>query len=75
MPHYKDGTPAQVGDIVRGKGYNVPHEVVGRVMRVTADKHCNLTVACVTEASQLVGQDAVLASTEYGEAAAFEKIS
>ena len=22
MPHYKDGTPAKVGDIVVGKGYN-----------------------------------------------------
>ncbi len=29
--HYRDGTPAQVHDIVKGKPYNTPHEVVGVV--------------------------------------------
>lgn len=75
MPRYKDGSPAQAGDIVRGRGYNVPHEVVGRVMRVTVNSHCNLTVACVTRSSQVIGQNVVVATTEYGEAAAFEKIA
>lgn len=51
MPHYADGVEAKVGDIVRGKGYNVKDdngeliEIVGVVLRV--DSHasqCNITL-------------------------------
>lgn len=30
--HYKNGTEAELGDIARGKGYNLPYEVQGVVV-------------------------------------------
>jgi hypothetical protein len=48
MPHYKDGTPAQVGDLVKGKPYNTPREIVGEVISVTpGSESCNCMVAFV----------------------------
>ncbi len=54
MPHYKDGTPAAIGDIVRGKGYNVKDrdgnlaEFVGTVVGITpGSSSCNIQVAYV----------------------------
>lgn len=45
MPHYKDGTKAEVGDHVVGKPYNTDHEVAGTVVSISpgADS-CNLMV-------------------------------
>lgn len=55
MPHYKDGSPAKVGDIVRGKGYNLKdedgelREIIGTVVQVTPGaSSCNVQVL-VTE--------------------------
>ena len=46
MPHYKDGTEAKVGDVVKGKPYNTPCEVVGTVVQITpGSESCNLVVA------------------------------
>lgn len=51
MPHYKDGTVAKVGDIVKGKGYNVKDEagqlkeLVGVVVGVELSSSCNLRLA------------------------------
>ncbi|MGD0263554.1 MAG: hypothetical protein ABSD47_01205 [Candidatus Methylomirabilota bacterium] len=52
MPHYKDGTLAQVGDIVKGKGYNVKgpdgelKEIVGQVLEITPmATRCNVVLA------------------------------
>ncbi len=51
MPHYKDGTPAHVGDVVRGIGYNLkdgdrPREFVGTVVGVVpTSATCNIQVA------------------------------
>ena len=88
MPHYKNGTPAGVGDIVKGKGYNVPHEIIGKVLEVSEKSDtCNLTVACVTRESMILKPDPtnvpgsqisyteVRATIEYGQADAFEKIA
>lgn len=51
MPHYKDGTPAKIGDTVKGKGYNLRitdgelRELVGTVVDVRpGTETCNLTV-------------------------------
>jgi len=58
MPHYKDGTPAKVGDVVRGKGYNVKgpdgqlKEITGIVVHVQPGPTCNLQVA-FAEVSEL----------------------
>lgn len=47
MPHYADGSEARVGDLVKGKGYNVPHEIIGRVVNVRPGESCTLSVAFV----------------------------
>jgi len=49
MPHYKDGTEAKPGDIARGKGYNIPHEITGVVLQVFPSESCNLRIAVATE--------------------------
>lgn len=52
MPHYKDGTEAKIGDVVKGKGYNVKDkdgnlkEIYGIVVGVTPSAvSCNIKVA------------------------------
>jgi hypothetical protein len=45
--HYKDGTPAKVGDLVRGIGYNIKHEIQGIVVGCVASDTCNIQVAHV----------------------------
>jgi hypothetical protein len=48
MPHYKDGSPAQVGDLVKGKPYNTPREVVGEIVSIIpGTESCNCQVAFV----------------------------
>lgn len=60
MPHYKDGTEAKVGDIVKGTGYNVkdkdgsPRVIHGKVIQVTKAESCNLAVAHLDEKSPLL---------------------
>jgi hypothetical protein len=88
MPHYKSGTLAAIGDIVRGKGYNIPHEIIGKVLEISEKSdNCNLTVACVTKESMILKNDVigspgmtihyteVRATIEYGQADQFEKIA
>ena len=58
MPHYKSGTAAAVGDIVKGRGYNVPHEIIGKVLEISEKSDtCNLTVACVSKESMVLRPD------------------
>ena len=64
MPHYADGTLAQVGDLVAGKPYNTKHEVIGQVMQVTPGESCNLIVA-FAETLELT-QDEALALSKAG---------
>jgi hypothetical protein len=46
MPHYADGTEVNLGDHVKGKPYNTPHEVTGVVVGLVRDSEsCNLRVA------------------------------
>jgi hypothetical protein len=48
MPHYKNGVPAEVGDLVKGQPYNTPHEIVGTVIQITEGTDCcNCIVAFV----------------------------
>lgn len=45
MPHYKDGTVAQIGDHVVGKPYNTDHEVAGTIVSISPGSDtCNLQV-------------------------------
>lgn len=46
--HYKDGTPAAIGDKVKGKPYNTIGEVVGEMVSITpGSDSCNCIVAFV----------------------------
>lgn len=90
MPHYKDGTEARIGDVIKGRGYNVPHDVIGVLVDIRAGATCNLSVSCVANSSQLVAtlhkdtDTGVLRTvmstmraepiTEYGQADAFELV-
>lgn len=49
MPHYKDGTPAEIGDHVRGVPYNTKGaEVVGTLVQITEGcDSCNCIVAFI----------------------------
>jgi hypothetical protein len=51
LPHYKDGTPAKPGDIIRGTGYNIKdedgqlQEIVGVLLAVNPNTDvCNVTI-------------------------------
>lgn len=47
--HYANGREAKIGDVVRGKGYNIKHEIIGMLVNCNpAATACNCTVACVT---------------------------
>lgn len=49
--HYKDGTPAHLGDIARGRGYNLPHDVQGVVVGLTpGSEACSIHVATLRTA-------------------------
>lgn len=46
--HYKNGREAKVGDLVRGKGYNFKHEIIGILIAANPQSDtCNCTVATV----------------------------
>jgi hypothetical protein len=45
MPHYKDGTPAAIGDIVKGKQYDSGPEVRGVVVGISPSSDtCNMRI-------------------------------
>lgn len=47
--HYSNGRIARVGDVVRGKGYNIKHEIIGLMTRInTGSESCNCEVACIS---------------------------
>ncbi len=56
MPHLRDGSPATIGDAVRGKPYNTKDEngnvkeVVGTILSITPNSEsCNCVVGWVEE--------------------------
>jgi hypothetical protein len=47
--HYANGRAAKIGDLVRGKGYNLKHEFTGVLIGASpAATACNATIATVT---------------------------
>jgi len=88
--HYKDGTPAAIGDVVKGKPYNTPNEVVGTMVYIKAGlETCNCRVAFlelvevinVLDHQQLIaikGADgisrAIITRIDYGQCSDFLKI-
>jgi hypothetical protein len=54
MPHYKDGTEAQVGDVVIGKDYE-GKTVVGHVNHIyPGSTTCNMQISTIVQAPQVV---------------------
>lgn len=53
--HYANGRAAKAGDVVRGKGYNIKHEIVGLLIFANpAGTACNCQVATVTKGSSVL---------------------
>ena len=53
--HYSNGRAAKAGDLVRGKGYNIKHEIVGLLVQAQPQSSsCNCQVATVTHGSQVL---------------------
>jgi hypothetical protein len=53
--HYANGRAAKAGDVVRGKGYNIKHEIVGvLVYAVPGATACNAQIATVSRQVNLV---------------------
>jgi hypothetical protein len=49
--HYANGRAAKMGDLVRGKGYNLKHEFTGVLVGANPEgTTCNATIATVTAA-------------------------
>jgi hypothetical protein len=90
MPHYKDGTPAKEGDVVKGKPYNTSHEVTGIIFNINpGEETCNCMVIFPTKVNldevaygdfvkilndRGGGKIAFGLYADYGEVKAFEKI-
>ena len=53
--HYANGRKAKVGDIVRGKGYNIKYEITGMLISANPFSACNCTIATVTSSSLVKG--------------------
>jgi hypothetical protein len=50
--HYANGRAAKAGDLVRGKGYNIKHEIIGLLVYANPGASaCNCKVATVTKGS------------------------
>ena len=53
--HYANGRAAKAGDLVRGKGYNIKHEIIGLLVFANpASSSCNCQVATVTKNSPVL---------------------
>lgn len=53
--HYANGRAAKAGDVVRGKGYNIKHEITGLLVFANpGGTACNCQVACVTKHSPVL---------------------
>lgn len=54
MSHYRNGTKAELGDLVRGTGYNIKHEVHGIVVGLTPGQgSCDIHIATLRAAQPL----------------------
>lgn len=77
MSHYKDGTAAKLGDLVRGRGYNLKYEVQGVVVGLSPGQGaCDIHVATLRPMQGTGTQPCVYPTIyeEHGTCAAFELI-
>jgi hypothetical protein len=69
--HDKHGNAIQVGDVVRGTGYNVEHQVVGPVHAVSDGTSCNIHLV-VPELTNPYSRPVYSHYLEHGAASDFE---
>lgn len=77
MAHYKDGTAAHLGDLVKGRGYNLRYNVVGVVVGLTPGSGaCDIHVATLRPCKATGMEVAVypVIYEEHGTCADFELI-
>ena len=77
MAHYKDGTPAALGDTVRGRGYNLPYDVQGVVVGLTPGTgSCDIHLAVLTagKPAGTVTIPMLTLTEEHGTCAQFELV-
>ena len=77
MAHYKDGTAAHLGDIARGRGYNLGYDVQGVVVGITPGAGaCDIHIATLRTAQPVGTQTAPYPTIyeEHGTCAAFELV-
>jgi hypothetical protein len=75
--HYKNGTEARLGDVARGRGYNLPYDVQGVVVGLTpgaesCDIHLMVTV--VHKPLGTVTVPVVMLREEHGTCDTFELV-
>jgi len=77
MAHYRDGTKAELGDLVRGRGYNLKHDVQGVVVGLSPGQGtCDIHVATMRPMRGTGTEPSVYPTIyeEHGTCAAFELI-
>jgi len=73
MPHYKDGSPAEPGDLVRGKPYNPAFAVIGLVVSIRPETDTrDLTVELGLRVHPPAG---LPIQRDYGELKAFDLVA
>lgn len=75
--HYKDGTPAHLGDVVKGRGYNLPYDAQGVVVGLNPGQEgCSIHVATVRLHQPLGTQSAPfpVLYEEHGTCESFELV-
>jgi hypothetical protein len=86
--HYRSGKEAKLGDIVRGRGYNIAHDIQGVVVGLTPGANsCNIVVAYAMPVNPErasghvmlypnhdVGPGAAMLGLEFGQTDAFDVV-
>lgn len=78
--HYSNGRAAKIGDLVRGKGYNLKHEFTGVLLNANAAATaCNCTIGTAVPQTNIRSTKIIIAGLpepvgvlcEYGQLDAF----
>jgi hypothetical protein len=70
--HYANGRAAKAGDLVRGKGYNVKHEIIGVLVYANpGSSACNCQVAHVDLASNTLSATTLFHPVDDGSVQCF----
>ena len=76
MPHYANGEPAHVGDVVKGRCYNTHGTVLGILATVKEGETCNCEVQVVLVCHGEEGRRTVwpITGRDYSDCKRLEKV-